>query len=186
MRGRHPARHLTARRSIARAPPAAAGASARSRPARGRASSRCRGARAGRSSSRSATLRPIPITAHPSCGRPSTRMPATLRPSSHTSFGHLTAVRSGPPMTASTVSATATPVASGSSRGGSRMTTEQSSARPAGATHTRPCRPRPAVCSAAVTTVPWGAPAAASSRARTFVESIRRKCRRGDPSLTPT
>ena len=113
-----------------------------------------------------ATFTPIPTTAQPSCGRPSTRIPATLRPSTSTSLGHL--IRASGP----TRSATATPAASGSSRGGSRITTEHSSARPAGALHVRPWRPRPADCSAAVTTVPCGAPRSASSRARALVESV--------------
>ena len=72
-------------------------------------------------------------------------------------MGHLSATAAAPPVStycqifdtgsggriASTVSATATPATSGSSRGGSRTTTEHSSARPAGATQARPCRPRP-------------------------------------------
>ena len=43
-----------------------------------------------------------------------------------------------------------------------RSTSEHSRELPAGATQARPWRPRPAVCSAAVTSVPWGAPAIAS------------------------
>ena len=48
-------------------------------------------------------------TAQPSAGRASTRMPASLRPSTSTSFGHLT--RASPPAT----SATARPPRSGNS-----------------------------------------------------------------------
>ena len=46
----------------------------------------------------------------------------------------------------------------------------------------RPWRPRPAYCSAAVTSVPCGAPAAASARARSLVEVVARRCSRGRPS----
>ena len=46
-----------------------------------RASRPGRAARAGSPDSRTATLSPIPTTAQRSCGRPSTRIPATLRPS---------------------------------------------------------------------------------------------------------
>ena len=52
---------------------------------------------------------------------------------------------------------------------------------PGGAVQARPWRPRPALCVAAVTSVPCGAPASASSRARRFVESVDRRCRRGVP-----
>ncbi len=96
---------------------------------------------AGKSSVRTATFRPMPSTAHRSCGRPSTRIPATLRPPSRTSLGHFSRA-CGP-----TTSAVATPAASGSSRSGSRITTDSSSALPAGATHVLPWRPRPADCS---------------------------------------
>ena len=47
----------------------------------------------------------------------------------------------------------------------------------------RPWRPRPAVCSSAVTSVPWGAPAAASSLARSLVESVTRWWTRGEPII---
>ena len=53
-----------------------------------------------------------------------------------------------------------------------------------GAAQVRPWRPRPSLCSPAVTTVPCGAPAAASSRARVLVESVRAKWRCGWPKLT--
>ncbi len=86
----------------------------------------------------------------------------------------------------STTSATATPATSGSNRGGSRTTIEHSSARPAGADQVLPWRPRPADCSAAVTSVPCGAPRPANSRARAFVESVSRKCARGLPSRPST
>ena len=50
---------------------------------------RSRAARAGSSSAVVSTFSPMPITAQPSCGRASIRMPATLRPSIQTSLGHL-------------------------------------------------------------------------------------------------
>ena len=63
------------------------------RPARSRARSRASRSSGGNASSSTATLRPIPSTTQPSCGRPSARIPATLRPSSSTSLGHLIAAR---------------------------------------------------------------------------------------------
>ena len=134
-----------------------------------RACRRGRGAPAGSPRRASATLTPIPTTAQRSCGRPSTRIPATLRRRRATSFGHL--IRGVRPDDARPPRPRA---ASGSSRGGSRITIEHSSARPAGALQVRPWRPRPADCSAAVTSVPCGAPRVASSRARALVESVRR------------
>ena len=57
-------------------------------------------------------------------------------------------------------------------------------ARAAAATSTsRPWRPRPATWWSVVTSVPCGAPAAASSRARSFVEPVSRRCRWGVPSV---
>ena len=78
--------------------------------------------------------------------------------------------------------ATATPAASGSRSGGSRRTRLISSAVPGGADQVRPWRPRPADCSAAVTSVPCGAPACASARARSLVDAVARRCRCGVPS----
>ena len=86
----------------------------------------------GKASSSTATLRPIPSTTQPSWGRPSARMPATLRPSSSTSFGHLIALVRPAASKRSATSATASAASIGSSRGGSRSTSEQASARPAG------------------------------------------------------
>jgi hypothetical protein len=51
---------------------------------------------------------------------------------------------------------------------------DSSSALPGGADHVRPWRPRPELCSVAVTIVPPGAPPIASSRARALVESVSR------------
>ena len=124
------------------------------------------------------TLTPIPTTAQPSWGRPSTSTPATLRPSTWTSLGHFT--RAPSPAR----SATASPARSESRASNSRRISEHSSADPSGACQWRPWRPRPAVCRPVVTSVPCGAPVAASSRARRFVESISRWCSRGRPSVT--
>ena len=120
-----------------------------------------------------ATFSPIPSTAHPSWGRPSTRIPASLRPSTSTSLGHFTRA-SGP-----TTSATATPAASGSSRGGSRTTSERGS----------PTRAERSRCGPAARVRPSARPpspacraerrAAASSRARSLVESVTPRCTRG-------
>ena len=119
----------------------------------------------------------MPSTAQPSCGRPSARIPATLRPPSRTSLGHLIAAsrrrRRPPPRPRSRAPAAA-------ARRAARAT--RSSARPGGALHVRPWRPRPARCSPAVTSVPCGAPAIASARARSLVESVARRCSRGAPS----
>ena len=67
--------------------------------------------------------------------------------------------------------------------GGSRSTSEQSSACPAGATQRRPWRPRPSRCSRALTSVPCGAPASASARASALVEPVVRRWTRGVPSV---
>ena len=124
---------------------------------------------AGNSSAGVLTFSPMPSTAQPSCGRPSTRMPASLRPSTSTSLGHLIRQSAG------TASATATAAASGSDSGGGRSTTDiEHGGSPAAASQLRPWRPRPAVCSSAVTRVPCGAPAAASALARSLVESTTR------------
>ena len=88
----------------------------------------------------------MPITAQPSCGRASIRMPATLRPSIQTSFGHLIrALDRGDRLAC---------LADGE-RDGERQQLhprrlhprqhDSVSARPGGAVHVRPWRPRPAV-----------------------------------------
>ena len=76
----------------------------------------------GSSSTRTATLRPMPSTAQPSCGRPSIRIPASLASlpprSNTTSLGHLIRASSFP-----TTSHTATAPISGSSAGDRRRET---------------------------------------------------------------
>ena len=92
-------------------------------------------------------------------------MPATLRPSIQTSLGHLICASTG------SASHTATAAASGSVSLSSRSTADISTAVLGGAHQVRPWRPRPACCSSAVTSVPCGAPAEASTRARSLVEA---------------
>ena len=133
---RAPTARLAPAQRVARAPGlerAPLGLRAAARPSapssRARAPARCRVAQAERRGRRpqlggqllgaTATLRPIPSTAQPSCGRPSMRIPASLARSpaavvpSTTSFGHL--MRRLSPAT----SQTATAAISGSSGGGS-------------------------------------------------------------------
>ena len=50
---------------------------------------------------------------------------------------------------------------------------DASRSRPGAATHSRPCRPLPAVCSSATTTNPCGAPSLARRAARSIVEDVR-------------
>ena len=115
----------------------------------------------GSCSRRTATFRPIPSTAQPCCGRPSTRMPASFassRPapgdSTTMSFGHLIrALAPRPPRTRPPPRRAAAAAARRAA-----PATSAASCR-AGADQRRPCRPRPAVCSEAVTSVPCGAPA---------------------------
>src|SRR5690349_24216476 len=64
------------------------------------------------------------------------------RPPRSTLFPYTTLFRSPAWSKRSATSATASAASIGSSRGGSRSTREQASARPAGVTHARPCRDR--------------------------------------------
>ena len=92
---------------------------------------------AGSSSTRSATLRPIPSTAQPSCGRPSARIPATLRPVDQHVVGPLDP-RVGP----ADLGHGDAPRRAAAAAGGSRRTSDISSALPGGA------RPRAALAPA--------------------------------------
>ena len=163
-------RALQARRAAAAARP-------RRRPARGPASPARSRSSGGRSAGATATLTPMPSTAQPSCGRPSTRMPASLRPSSRTSLGHLIARRS--PATSRD-----------RDRRGERQ--QRAAGRAARASTAAPC-PAGAVQRAALAPAARGLLAGgderavrrargASSRARSLVESVVRRCRRGVPS----
>ena len=96
----------------------------------------------------------------------SVRMPASLRPPTRTSLGHLS---SGVAPVSATVSARATAavrVSGGIRRGSSvgRSTAEKYRLSPGGECQLRPSRPRPRVWASAITTAPWGArPCPASS-----------------------
>ena len=152
-------------------------AAARSPPVGGRASPRGRAARrAGRARGR-ATLIPIPSTAQ-----------LLLRVALGEDAGDLATVEQdvvGPLDRRSRSDDAGDGDGAGERQqhpGQSRSTRDISSARPGGALHVRPWRPRPARCSPAVTSVPCGAPAAASARAMSLVESVTRWWRRGRPS----
>ena len=136
----------------------------------------------GNSSCSIARLRPIPITAQ-SGGRASSRTPAALRSLDPDVVRPLHPALQTAPATPPPRRPPAAPRAAGgrARAPAGEAIAEYSSALPAGAAQARPRRPRPAVCSSAVTTVPPGAPASASSRARSLVESVTRKWRRGRP-----
>src|ERR1700742_951048 len=119
-------------------------------------------------------------------------MPASLRPCANTSLGHFNPAST--PATAATASTTATPVANGSQPHASGGTSPPStptdivSCAP-GDDHTRPLRPRPAVCCAAISTAPaLSAPAAARASKSALVDPVRstmssrRHCRSGPMS----
>ena len=114
---------------------------------------------------RARTLQPMPTTTAPAPSA-SARMPASLR-SSTTTIVRPLQPRVGPASTAIASRPRPRPPASRdacartATRGAS--STETSSAAPGGATHDRPSRPRPAVCSSATATTPSAAPAAACS-----------------------
>ncbi len=123
------------------------------------------------------TLTPMPSTTRSS--RPSAvvaasaRTPASLRPSTRTSLGQR---MPGATPSASTATATARAprkVSGGASATGNegRSSTETRRLSPAPSHHSRPRRPRPARWCRAVTTVPSGAPAAASRAISAWVES---------------
>src|SRR4029079_13126492 len=82
------------------------------------------------------------------------RMPPTLRPPTITSFGHL---RLDSTPSAASASATARPAARGRTRerapGGARGSSTHSYRSPGADDQRLPCRPRPAVCASASTTV---------------------------------
>jgi len=116
-----------------------------------------------------ATLRPVPITTADPSGVCSARIPASLRPPTSTSLGHLSIASTHP--VDRTADATATPVSSvsqprraaGTTAGRSR--TEKVSDAPGSLDQDRPSLPRPAVCSSATSTCPSGLPGSATARA---------------------
>ena len=127
---------------------------------------------------RCATFSPMPSTAQPSCGRPSTRIPATFLPSIQTSLGHLisasqpAALRRRPP-----------PRAAAAARRARAAPRTSAAPLPAARSTPAPAARARAVCSSAVTSVPCGAPARASSFARSLVESVSRWWTRGRPII---
>ena len=109
------------------------------------------------------TPNPTHCTASP-CQRPSHRIPASFRSPSSTSFGHLRRV-SARPSNPSTASATASPTRTDSTPSSARdgRISRPSQTPPRGECHVRPSRPRPAVCSSAITRLAAGAPCDPSS-----------------------
>src|SRR5690606_18977763 len=126
------------------------------------------------------TFNPMPTTAKgiPPLLPTSSSIPAAFRPSTSTSLGHLTPTEA--PETKGTTAWTTATDAQATRRGhcsgsrSGRTMREHQMPWPAGDDHARPRRPRPAVCASATTTVPSGAPARASSRARSLVDGSDR------------
>src|SRR5262245_3329195 len=103
----------------------------------------------------------------------SARIPATFRPPAYTSFGHLRFVVN--PVASRIPSATLTPAAivtSGAIAADGRRIVDTYNPAPGGEDHALPCRPRPAVCRSAPTTVPSAAPRSARRSATSFVDPI--------------
>ena len=104
----------------------------------------------------------------------SVRMPASFRPSSTRSLGHL--IRTGAPVMRwmAMAAETAAMGVRGSRSSGvpsGRHSTERYRPSPSGDSKLRPMRPRPAVCRRAITAVPLGAPWAARLLHTVLVES---------------
>ncbi len=139
----------------------------------------------GSSSGRSDTLSPMPMTAagaRPWHSTRSTRIPASLRSSTMTSFGHL---RSASTCAWSRiVAATTSPTRSGShgqrpaSTPVGRTSSDIESPDRAGALQVRPRRPRPAVWCSAISTTPSSSVVRARSTRSAFVD--------GEASVTAT
>ena len=124
------------------------------------------------------TFTPMPMTTQkpPGVVQPSVKMPQSLRPPRSTSFGHLMDTSSSGQASRQRHSATAAQevrltVFSGGQSG--RQSIDRYSP-PSGERKLRPSRPRPAVCSLAQSTVPSGAPCAASFLRALLVESMLR------------
>ena len=115
--------------------------------------------------SRVVTFSPIPSTAQPSCGRALDQDPGDLAAARPDVVRPLDRARR--PATAS-AHAPRPPRAAAARRELAQHHRHQRRAARGGAVHARPWRPRPAVCSSAVTSVPCGAPASGelASRAR--------------------
>src|SRR5437870_7204931 len=131
---------------------------------------------------RRGSVPPMPVASSSAAAgapiRDSTRIPASFRPRTRTSFGHFS--RASIPVARSRASATATPVAienvarsTGATRGRTRIETRR--LVPGASAHVRPRRPRPADWWSATTTVRSAAPPAASSNAVVCVDSTTEK-----------
>src|SRR5438128_9805007 len=131
---------------------------------------------------RCGSVPPMPVASSPAAAgtpiRDSTRIPASFRPRTRTSFGHFS--RASIPVARSRASATATPVAienvarsTGATRGRTRIETRRLVL--GASAHVRPRRPRPADWWSATTTVRSAAPPAASSNAVVCVDSTTEK-----------
>ncbi len=111
------------------------------------------------------------------------RMPATFRPSTRTSLGHLTVAAR--PVAARMASTRATLAAMFRARSRSRVgrsTMERERFCPGCETHSRLKRPRPRVCCSARTTAPSGAPRSAARRAASMVLARERWQRTRTPT----
>ena len=90
------------------------------------------------------TFSPMPITAQPSCGRASIRIPATLRPSIQTSFGHLIRQVTGATASHASQPRPRPPAAAARAAAAAEPDEHRQRQRAAGgADQVRPCRPRP-------------------------------------------
>ena len=140
----------------------------------------------GNSSGAIERLRPTPITAQPSCGLGLDQDAGQLAAVDPDVVGPLDRAldaRAPAPRPPRRRRAARRAAAAGGARRAGAGSPSRAAPCRRGAVQVRPWRPRPAVCSAAVTTVPCGAPASASSRARVLVESVTRKWRWGVPKL---
>jgi hypothetical protein len=109
--------------------------------------------------------------------RVSTRMPPSLPPPATRSLGHFSSAGAPSARSARAVATPATRASAASSRAGRLMTRAREKVRPSpGALcQRRPRRPRPAVCSAAISSTGAAGPA---SRNRTVLVELQRPTRR--------
>ena len=130
-----------------------------------------------------ARFTPMPITSVPPAPV-SSRMPASLRPPSSTSFGHLSAKSAGRPVTATIASKSPSAATNERSAGGAPSGRIKSVAPklPSGAVQGRPRRPRAALCRRARIQTGPAAPAAARRSASALVLSSAAKTSRPTPA----
>ena len=140
----------------------------------------------GNSSRAIVRLRPTPITAQPSCGLRLDQDAGELASIDPDVVGPLDLRTRSPAASSSPFRrrrAGRRAAAAGGARRAAAGPPSRAAPCPAARSRCGPAVPRPAVCSSAVTTVPPGAPASTSSRARALVESVTRKWRCGVPKL---